>query len=231
MKKRFTVADLPESERPRERFRAHGDKVSIPELLALVLGRGVPGESVLTVAQNLLARFGSLSGIAGASLEDLQTVKGIGPAKAAQIAACFVLARKLMAEENEEKHYGEPVTSPVVAADLVREKVGSYKREHFFVLSFDTRNRFLGIDEVSIGILNANIVHPRETFDAAIRRHAAKIIIAHNHPSDDPEPSEDDLDITRRLAEAGRIVGIELLDHFIVTKSGWLSFREKGLMS
>ena len=233
MKKTFTVSDLPPSERPRERLVRFGPHaLSVQELLALVVGRGVSGKPVMMLTQELLAAFGSLKALAEASSEDVQKVKGIGPAKAAQLAACFELARRLRSEEEEASRVtGKQVTSPADAAVLVRTSMKKdYKKEHFFVLSFDTRNHLIRMDAISTGILNANLVHPRETFEAAIRRHAAKIMIAHNHPSGDPEPSEDDLDITRRLADAGRLLGIELLDHLIVTETRFLSLREKGLM-
>ena len=230
--KSFTLHDLPKSERPRERLKKFGaESLSAQELLALILGRGVKGESVSMIAQKLLSCFGSLEGIMNASLEDLQSVKGLGLAKASQLKACFEIARRLfMKSEPAEETRQKEITSAQEVYELIKSKISNYTKEHFVVLSFDIRNKFLGMDTVSVGILNENLMHPRETFDAAIRRHAAHIIISHNHPSDDPEPSEDDLEITKRLVESGKILGIEVIDHIVVTKKGFLSFKDKGLI-
>ena len=235
-KQSFTVHDLPPAERPRDRLQEFGSEaLSAQELLALVFGRGVGGESVMTTAQKLLARFGSLQGVMHGSLEDLQSVHGIGFAKAAQIKACMEIARR------RDEHVAESlkgtgirkqklVVSPDEAFKLVNSKINNYAKEHFLVLSFDIRNKLIGIDTVAIGTLTASLVHPRETFDVAIRRHASHIIVAHNHPSDDLEPSQEDIETTRRLAQAGKILGIELVDHIIVSPIGFLSFKEKHLL-
>ncbi|MBI1971643.1 MAG: DNA repair protein RadC [Candidatus Wildermuthbacteria bacterium] len=230
MKQSFTVRDLPAEERPRERLAAFGpEALSAQEILALVLGRGMNGESVMMTVQKLLSRFGSLEGVLSASLEDLQTIKGLGIAKASQLKACFEMARRIQpAKTNKEKQ--KSITSPEAIYRLVKSKIRNYAKEHFFVLSFDARNKPLGIDTISVGTLNASIVHPRETFEAAIRRHAAHIVVAHNHPSDDPEPSGDDIEITRRLAEAGKLLGIDVADHVIVANAKFLSFKEQKLL-
>lgn len=230
--KSFTIHDLPKSERPRERLKKLGpESLSAQELLAVILGRGVRGESVSMTAQKLLSHFGSLEGIMNASLEDLQSVKGMGLAKASQLKACFEVARRVfikseIAKEAKQKE----ITSATEIYNLVKSKITSYTQEHLVVLSFDSRNKFLGIDTVSVGTLNANLIHPRETFDVAIRHHAAQIIVAHNHPTGDPEPSEDDLEITKRLVEAGKILGIEVIDHIVITKESFFSFKDKGLI-
>jgi DNA repair protein RadC len=227
--KSFTIHDLPKSERPRERLNKLGpEALSAQELLTLILGRGVRGESVSMTAQKLLSHFGSLEGIMNASLEDLQSVKGMGLAKASQLKACFEVARRVftkneIAEEDKQRE----LSSAKEIYNLAKSKITSYMKEHLIVLSFDSRNRFLGMDTVSVGTLNANLIHPRETFDAAIRRHADHIVVAHNHPSGNPEPSEDDLEITKRLVEAGKILGIEITDHIIITKNRFFSFKEK----
>lgn len=232
IKTSFTIHDLPESERPRERLKKFGpESLSAQELLALILGRGVKGEPVSMTAQKLLSYFGSLEGIMNASLEDLQSVKGVGLAKASQLKACFEIARRIYTRsEIDEETEKKKITSAQEVYELVKSKIINYAKEHFVVLSFDIRNKLLGMDTISIGTLNANLVHPRETFESAIRRHSAQIIVVHNHPSGDPEPSEDDLEITKRLVEAGKILGIEVIDHIIVTKTGFLSFKEKKLL-
>ncbi len=128
------------------------------------------------------------------------------------------------------RHKQKLVVSPHAVFKLVHSKISNYTKEHFLVLSFDVRNTLIGIDTVAIGTLTANLVHPRETFDAAIRRHAAHIIVAHNHPSGDIEPSQEDIETTRRLAQAGKILGIELVDHIIVSPVSFLSLKEKQLL-
>lgn len=231
MKKSFTIHDLPSSERPRERLQKFGpDALSAQELLALILGRGISGESVMMTAQKLLSYFGSLEAIMNASLEDLQKIKGLGMAKSSQIKACFEIARRVYNNDeiSNSENKKKLIISPKDVYKLVKSKIIHYTKEHFVVLSFDARNNFLGMDTITVGTLNANLVHPRETFESAIRRHAAQIIIAHNHPSGDPEPSEDDLEITKRLTESGKILGIEIVDHIIVVKNGFLSFKEKN---
>jgi len=233
MKKSFTIHDLPSSERPRERLQKLGpDALSAQELLALILGRGIGGEPVMMTAQKLLSHFGSLEAIMDASLEDLQNIRGLGIAKASQIKACFEIARRIYNSDeiSEDKNRSKLIISPRDVFKLVKSKILHYAKEHFVVLSFDSRNKFLGMDTISVGTLNANLVHPRETFESAIRRHAAQVVLAHNHPSGELEPSEDDLVITKKLDESGKILGIEVVDHIIVSKDGFLSFKEKNLI-
>lgn len=233
-----TINDLPVSDRPRERLMNKGaSSLSTPELLSLLLGTGSRGESVISVSHKILKHYGSLFRIQSASVEDLKTIKGVGEAKAAKLKACLEIARRINIEEKlfEESESArrkncESITSPDKLHELVRSRINQFSKEHFFVVSLDTRNNLIGIDEISVGTLTASLVHPRETFESAIKRHAAKIIISHNHPSGETEPSDDDIKITRRLAEAGKIMGIEVLDHIIVTKTSYLSFKEQLLM-
>lgn len=235
LKPGFTVQDLPREERPRERLQEFGpEALSLQELLALVLGKGVAGEPVMTTSQKLLSHFGSLEGVLQASLEELQSIKGIGVAKASQIKACMEISRrqgniKVSLKQKNGKGKKSIISSQAVY-EIVRAKISNDSKEHFLVLSFDTRHALLGVDTVSIGILNASIVHPRETFDAAIRRKASYIIVAHNHPSWDLEPSQSDIETTKRLSQAGKILGIEVLDHIIISQLGFLSFKDKGIL-
>jgi DNA repair protein RadC len=234
VKQSFTVRDLPVSERPRERLVKFGaEALSAQELLALLLGRGVPGESVMMTAQRLLSTFGSLQGVLDASLEDLQNMNGIGKAKASQVKASLEIARRVKVSQDTMRDASSiqvPLTSPWTVFELVRATLGNYAKEHFLVLSFDARNKLLGMDTVSIGTLTASLVHPRETFECAIRRHADHVILAHNHPSGDPDASEEDKQTTKRLREAGRILGIEVVDHLIVSSAGYMSFKEQRLL-
>jgi len=219
MRKSFTLHDLPLEERPRERLQKFGsESLSASELLALILGRGIKGEPVMMTSQKILSRFGSLKGLEEASLEDLKEIKGLGLAKAAQIQACVEIARRINDSDHVQKQKGKKrqILSSKDVYNLVKSKIKNYSKEHFIVLSFDSRNKLIGIDTITVGTLDSNLIHPRETFEAAVRRHASRIIIAHNHPSGNTEPSQEDLEITRQLVEAGKIMGIEILDHLIV---------------
>jgi DNA repair protein RadC len=232
-KNSFTVRDLPKSERPRERLKNIGvDKISSPELLAVILGRGIKGESVLVTVQKLIHHFGNLQSILEASLDDLMKVRGIGFAKACQLIASFELSKRLLKENLElekQRVKKNAITSPGEIVEYIKTEIEDFTKENFFVVSFDVRNRILGIDKISKGTLSASLVHPRETFESAIRRHAAQIIVAHNHPSGDSDPSEDDIRITKRLFEAGKIMGIELLDHIVITKDRYCSLKDKNV--
>ena len=227
MSKSFTIHDLPVDERPRERLVKFGEQaLSAQELLQLILGRGVAGESVAVTAQKLLAQFGSLQKLAEASIEELSSIRGIGLAKAAQIKAAFEISRRLSTQVPSYK--SKELNDPEKVYRLIKNKLRDYHKEHFYIIALNSRN--YSIAEVSVGSLNASVVHPREVFAEAIRNKAASVIFAHNHPSGDPEPSEDDLEITKRLVESGKILGIEVLDHIIVAKDGFFSFKNKGLL-
>ena len=228
MKKSFTIHDLPISERPRERLQKFGaEALSAQEILALVLGRGIAGESVMVTAQRLLSHFGNLKGIASASVEELSQVKGIGLAKAAQIKAAFELANRL--ESYSEAGEKPIVKTPDDVVGLVRGRLKDQKKEHFLVLLLDSRNKLIRVSEISVGSLDTSIVHPREVFKEAISASAASVIFAHNHPSGDTEASEDDIALTKRLTEAGEIVGIEVLDHIIIGGKDSRSLKREGL--
>lgn len=228
MAKDFTLHDLPQEERPRERLREVGiDNLSTQELLALIVERGVPGCNVLTIAQSLLAQFGNLQKIKEASLEELQEVKGIGFATACKLKAAFKLGEKVL---TKRQTYGQKIETPEDVYGLLRNDLANKKKEHFKLLSLTSRNHLISIDEISVGSLNANLVHPREVFSPAIANHAAQVILVHNHPSGEIDPSEDDLTITKRLAETGKILGIEVTDHVIVSQNNYLSFKAKNLI-
>jgi len=228
LKNSFTVHDLPLSERPRERLLKLGSEaLSAQEILALLLGRGVRGESVMVTAQRLLSRFGNLNRIANASVEELTEINGIGPAKAAQIKAAVELSKRLESPVQEGE---KPVLkSPVDVVKLIKMKLKGKKKEHFLVLCLDTRNHLINCKSVSVGSLDTSVVHPREVFKEAITASAASVIFARNHPSGDPEPSEEDIELTKRLVKAGEIIGIDVLDHIIVCDKGYLSLKAKNL--
>ena len=228
----YTIHDLPREDRPRERLREVGvDNLSIQELLTLIIERGQKGRNALTIAQNLLAHFGNLTRIKEASIEELQEIKGVGFATACKLQAAFKLGEKAL---TTHRKYNQKIESPEDVHNLLKTDLASKKKEHFLILCLTSRN-YLGnlikIEKISVGSLNANVVHPREVFREAIEADAASIVLAHNHPSGDPEPSEDDLKITKRLVEAGKILGIEVTDHVIVAGDKYFSFARNGLLT
>jgi DNA repair protein RadC len=228
VKESFTVHDLPIGERPRERLLKLGSEaLSAQEILAVMLGRGTKGESVMMTSQKLLSRFGNLKGIANASVEELVQTSGIGLAKATQIKAAVEFGRRLEADAGEKPR---PILkSPEDVVGEVRSQLKGKKKEHFLVLCLDTRNRLINRRLVSMGSLDTSIVHPREVFKEAVSSCAASVIFAHNHPSGDPEPSKEDIELTKRLARAGEIVGINVLDHIIVCDEGFISLKARNL--
>ncbi|MCD6232709.1 DNA repair protein RadC [Candidatus Aerophobetes bacterium] len=229
-KRSFTIRDLPISERPRERLLKYGpETLSLQEILALILGRGISGESVLVTAQRILNKFRNLKDLASASLEELSKIKGVGLAKASQIKAAFELGRRK--EDSFYQYYQQKrIKIPEDAVNLVKSRLKGKKKEYFLVLLLSVKNQLLNIVEISKGSLDSNIVHPREVFKEAISASAASCIFIHNHPSGDPTPSEEDIQLTRRLKEAGEIIGIDVLDHIIVTDLKFVSLKEKTLL-
>jgi len=227
VKTSFTIHDLPVSERPRERLQQLGAAaLSSQEILALIMGRGIAGESVMVTAQRLLSHFGSLKAIAAASVEELSGLKGIGLAKAAQIKAACELANRLHGDPQTGK---QPVIkTPEDAANLVRYRLQGKQREYFLALLLNTKNQLIKIAEIAIGSLDTSIVHPREAFREAISASAAAVIFVHNHPSGDPEASTDDIALTERLTQAGQIVGIDVLDHIIIGDREHRSLKRAG---
>lgn len=224
----MTIRTLPERERPRERLLNRGaNHLSNAELLAILMGTsGQKGESVLELAGRVLAKAGDISNLTRLTSDELCEIKGIGPAKAVQILAMVELSRRLSVQGTPPSS----IRSPEDVRSLLLERLRHEEREHFFTVLLNTKNHCLGIEEVSVGSLNSSIVHPREVFRAAIRRSAAALIVAHNHPSGDCTPSREDMEVTRRLTEAGRLLGIDVLDHVIFGDGVILSFKEKGLM-
>jgi len=226
------IKDLPKGvghrKRLRNRFLQAGlDGFLDYEIIELLLTLGTPLKDCKQMAKEAIKMFKGLQGVLDASFDELQRIKGIGPSNAFGIKLFRAISEKYAREKLSKKIL---FNSAQAVVDYLREKVGKEKKEHFLVLSLDTRNYLIRESIVSVGTLNANLVHPREVFKEAIDSRAASIILAHNHPSGDPEPSEDDLTITKRLTEAGKIMGIDVLDHIIVTKTKVFSFKEKKLI-
>lgn len=219
-----TIKELPKVERPREKLMQYGPgKLSNSELLAILLRSGKKGENVVELANKILKRF-SKDKLPNLTFNDLKYYSGLGPAKACEIVACFELGKRLLKNKKAEI-YLKPKEIWEELKDL-----RDLKKEHFVIFYLDSRNQEIKREIISVGSLNANIVHPREVFEPAVRHLAAQIILAHNHPSGNPEPSEDDLKITKQLTESGKILGIEVVDHIIITKTGFISFKEKNLI-
>lgn len=222
------LRDLPHEERPRERMMHYGaESLSQAELLAILLRTGAHRESAILIAQRLLSRAGGLRGLADLSIEELTTINGIGPAKAVQLKAGIELGRRMA-----NSRLTEPVIirSPQDAAEILTEQLRYLQKEHFICLFLNTKNHVIAQETLSMGSLNASIVHPREVFRAAMKCSSAAIICAHNHPSGDPTPSPEDISLTARLMQAGEIVGIDVLDHLVIGDSSYVSLKEKGYM-
>jgi len=232
--KKFSVKDMPKNEKPREKLLTKGTSgMSDYELLAILLRTGTRNQNVLDFSRMLIWHFGSLEKLFDASLQDLMEIKGIGLAKGAELISCITLAKRYRKERemNEKlRVQREAINDASVAVEHIREMITDYSKEQFFVLNLDVRNRIIDVDRISEGTLTASLVHPRETFESAIRKHSASIMVAHNHPSGDLQPSEEDIRITRRLKDAGNILGIQLLDHIIITKQKYSSLKEMGII-
>ena len=223
----YSIKDLKEDERPRERLAKLGPQsLSNAELLAILLRVGVVGESAIQVGQRLLQTFGGISGIHRASIDELSSQKGIKLAKAAQIKAAIELGRRLVLESPDER---PAIHSPAEAAELVQYEMCALEQEELRVLLLDTRNRVQHIETVYRGSVNSSQVRVAEIFKTAIRRNATNLIVIHNHPSGDPTPSPDDIAITRAILQAGELLDVKLLDHIIVGSGRFISLKERGL--
>ncbi len=220
---------MPIQERPRERLIQEGPKaLSNQEIIAIILRTGTRKESVLQLAARVLAAFDGLAMLREASIEELCQIKGIKEAKAVEIAAAIELGRRIHSLRSPDPYV---VRSPEDVSNYVMEDMRFLKQEHFDVLYLDTKNQVIHRQNIFIGSLNASIVHPREVFKEAFRRSAASIICLHNHPSGNPEPSREDIEVTKRLNGAGKILGIDLLDHIIIGDRKYVSLKERGHIS
>jgi DNA repair protein RadC len=221
------IREMPSSERPRERLAKRGaGSLKNAELLAILFRTGTRSLNAVELAETILSKFGSLRAMARAGIKELQRHEGIGFAKAVEIQAAFELGQRLAAEGILESPV---IKSAVDVARLMGPEMQALDREHFKILLLNTKNQVIQVQTVSVGSLNASIVHPRECFRPAIAAQANAIILVHNHPSGDVEPSKEDENLTRRLISAGEIVGIKVLDHVIIAGNRHLSLMEKGV--
>lgn len=223
----YRITDLAETERPRERLARLGSQsLSNAELLAILLRVGVQGMNAVQLGQLLLQTFGGISGLHRATLDQVCDIRGLGPAKAAQIKAALELGNRLSLESPEDR---PTIHSPADAAALLQFDMSALEQEELRVILLDTRNRVLRIVTVYKGSLNSSQVRVGELFRAAIRSNAAAVIIAHNHPSGDPAPSPDDVAITRAIVQAGKLLDVEVLDHLVIGLGRFVSLKERGL--
>ncbi len=222
----YSIQCLPEEDRPRERLLRFGpDSLSLIELIAVILGSGSKTMPVLQLAQELVARFGGLQQLTEATLAELLEIKGIGLVKAVQLKAALNLGSRASRQQIKSRYR---IEHPSHAYQLIKDELENESREVFVVILQDTKGFLICHEVVSIGSLSQTLVHPREVFYPAIRHKAASLLVAHNHPSGDPTPSAQDLELTRLLLEAGRLIGIPLHDHLIIGKHSYLSLRQNG---
>lgn len=223
-----TIKELPADQRPRERLHAFGAQaLTTAELIAILIRVGTRERSAVSLGEHLLAHFGNIKGVAGASVEELSKIKGVGPAKAAEIKAAIEFGNRLALFTGDVR---PAIGGPRDVANLLMPDLRYLKKETLKSILMDTKNRVLAIKTVSIGDLSSSIVHPREVFKDAIVASAASLIVAHNHPSGDPTPSADDVAVTKRLMDAGGIIGIDLLDHIVIGDGKFVSLKERGLI-
>ena len=221
------LKDWPEEEKPRERLVLLGPQaLSDAQLLAVILRTGRDGRTAIDLGCELLEKFGDLAGIAQAGIRELCDVPGIGTAKAAEIKAAIELGRR----HQRPSLAGASFCASQDVADYYRPRLKDVKQEQFRCLLLDAKNRIIRDEHVSAGTLSASLVHPRETFKAAVRESASAVIFVHNHPSGDARPSQEDILLTKRLVQAGDLLGIRVLDHVIVGDGGHYSFRDSGLL-
>lgn len=232
MEYRLRMKDIPVNERPYEKLEKYGpETLSNAELLAIVIRTGSMEETSVALAQRLLTYGGNTGGIAflhDMSVEELKRTKGIGRVKALQIKAVMELSKRVSASLINNNRV--TIKSPVEVSTLLMEEMRHLKKEVFKIILLNTKNHIIKYMDVSVGSLNSSIVHPREVFSEAVKAGCSGILLVHNHPSGDPEPSREDIETTQRLVNAGNILGIKVLDHVVIGDGKYISFKEQGLM-
>ena len=223
-----TIRELPQGERPRERLKEYGAKhLSNTELVAILLRTGLQGENVLSLSSKVLMQFGGLAGLGRSTIGELCAVRGLSEAKACQILAALELGRRSVSQSPEER---VAINSPQDVANLLMGEMSLLEQEHLRVLLLNTKNEVMKIQEIYVGNVNSSVVRPAEVIRPAVRENAPSIIVVHNHPSGDPTPSQEDVSITKDLVAAGKLLGVELLDHVVIgSQNRFVSLNEKGL--
>ncbi len=224
----MSIKDLPEEERPREKLlRLGAEKISNAELLAIILRTGNRQETALDLAHKILKLVKEFRELPYLSIEELSEIKGIAQVKAIQLKASLELGRRMAVALRE---HNVDITSPADVFNFMAEEMRYLEQEEFRVIFLNIKNKVIITEVIFKGSLNSSIVHPREIFRLALKRNAASVILLHNHPSGDPKPSSEDINVTRRLVEAGEVMGIKVLDHIIIGEKNYVSFREKNLI-
>ncbi|HHT9120491.1 MAG TPA: RadC family protein [Candidatus Hypogeohydataceae bacterium YC41] len=226
--RRPSIKELPLQERPRERLTAVGeDSLSDAELLGIIIRDGTPEDSAVDLAEKLLARYGDFPNLATKTIAELSKLKGIGKARAAQVKAALAIAKRY---NSKPLRSGDQIRSSADVYNHFHERLRDRKQETFLLVLLDSKNRIIKDLQISAGSLSSSLVHPREVFSPAIRESAASVIFVHNHPSGDPAPSTEDIELTRRLGEVAEVVGIKVLDHIIMGAGKYTSFKDKSLL-
>ena len=222
------IADMLPDDRPRERLERSGpESLTTPELLAILFRTGTAKRNAVQLAEDMFKDLGGLSGIATASLDELSSITGVGRVKAIEVKAAVELGKRLAVTTDEAKPV---IRSPADVAQLMMAELRYETREHLYVLILDTRNQVRQTRLISTGTLTESLVHPREVFKEAIRFSAAALVLVHNHPSGEPDPSPEDVATTKRLVEAGKLLGIDVLDHVVIGDGKWASLKQQSLM-
>lgn len=223
------VNDIPLNERPIEKLLKFGvESLSNAELLAILLRTGTKGENVISLSNRVITELKGLDGLLNISYDEANKIKGIKKVKACQIIAMSELFNRFKTLKSKNGNF--KITSPREISSLLINEMSNLNQEVFKVILLNTKNNIIGTKDVFKGTLNSSIVHPREVFKEAVSRGSASIIVCHNHPSGDPNPSREDIDITIRLKECGKLMGIALLDHIIIGNNKYVSLKEKGII-
>ncbi len=222
---RATIKRMPKNERPRERLQREGvHTLSNPELIGIIFSSGTQNVSAVDLGRDIINQHAEgLSFLRNCTVEELCETRGIGPAKACQLLAAVELGKRISLTEKNQRY---KIKCPDDIAHLLMDEMRFLKKEKFCIILLNTKHEVVKVEEISVGSLNASIVHPREVFIPAIKKSSSAIILTHNHPSGDPAPSKEDIQITRRLVEAGALIGISVLDHVIIGDNQYTSLRE-----
>ncbi|MDR1160295.1 MAG: DNA repair protein RadC [Syntrophomonadaceae bacterium] len=222
-----TIKDMPEDMRPREKLLFHGETLMTDaEILAIILRNGTLKVNVLTLADQIINHYGNLRSLKDSSVEELMTIKGVGEAKAITIKAALELGRRIALSYSNKM----AIKNPEDVKNAVMEEMRYFDREHFRAMYLDRKSCLIVMEDISVGGLHSSAVHPREVFKTALKRSAASIILIHNHPSGDPTPSPDDIEVTKRLIEVSKIMGIDIIDHIIIGENKFCSLKRQNLI-
>lgn len=229
MSNNVRISDIPENERPMEKLLINGpEALNNAELLAIILRTGIRGENVVALSNRLLSEVEGLDGLLISNYAEMTNIKGIKKIKASQLIAMVELFKRFKTLRSQGQNY--KISSPKNISDMLMNEMTDLNQEVLKLIMLNTKNKVIGIKDIFKGSLNTSVVHPREIFNEAVKRNSASIIICHNHPSGDPTPSKEDINITIRLKECGSIMGIKLLDHIIIGNEKFVSLKEKGII-